>query len=345
MSEKTLRDDGTERDAGLAALYRAAAREEPPSALDDAIRAAARRSVSSRPQRVSSPFIRSWRVPLSVAAVMLLTVSLVTVMREEAPEVMLPPGGARPFGETDHMRAGPAADAGERATAVPKAVAPPAQRSDNVGLKPPAQPGASGIGLRDNSVSPPASRSRQDMAAASRMETDASTAPALAKRATPEAFPGAAGTRDDKMVAPAEVLRQSAKEEVPPVPARMAEATTRKSAATPAKGPAPAAGAAAEGKVQSKPEPASADAAMGEPSQARVDAAAVARPSASPPASQMAAGVIKSRADLAPDKWLERIDELRRQGRLDEAKASLAEFRKRYPDYELPASLKGWARP
>ena len=41
-------------------------------------------------------------------------------------------------------------------------------------------------------------------------------------------------------------------------------------------------------------------------------------------------------ADLTPDKWLERIEELRKQGKLEEAKASLAEFRKRYPDYRLP---------
>jgi len=237
MSE-IFRDEGTGRDAKLAALYRAAAREEPPPALDDAIRAAARRAVASRPQRVSKSFIRAWRVPLSIAAVMVLTVSLVTIMREEAPEIMLPPSGL--LGEADHKRAGPAADTGENATAVPKTLLPHAQRPDSVGLRPPAQTGSSGIGLRDSRVAPDsAAESRKDMAAAGRTETD-----------------------------------------------------------SPASSPA----------------------------------------SSMPRATQ-------PRPDLAPDKWLERIEDLRRRGKLEEARTSLAEFRKRFPDYELPASFKDWAGP
>lgn len=286
MSE-IFRDDGVERDAKLAALYQAAAREEPPPALDDAVRAAARRAVASRPQRVSSSFIRSWRLPLSIAAVMMLTVSLVTVMREEAPEIMLPSGGL--LDDVDHKRAAPAADIGESATAVPKTSGPHAQRSDSVGLRPPAQSGSSGIGLRDGRVAPErAAESRKNMAAADAM--------------TPAPAPA-------------------------PLPATI---------------PAPAAGAAAEGKVQSKSEPASADTALRESSRAR--AKADIQPSAAPPASRMA-GAIQPRAELAPDKWLERIEELRRQGKLEEARTSLAEFRKRFPNHELPASFKDWAGP
>ncbi|MCP5158429.1 MAG: hypothetical protein H6974_14765 [Gammaproteobacteria bacterium] len=39
---------------------------------------------------------------------------------------------------------------------------------------------------------------------------------------------------------------------------------------------------------------------------------------------------------LSPEAWLAKIAELRRQGRLAEAKTSLAEFRRRYPDYPQP---------
>lgn len=39
-----------------------------------------------------------------------------------------------------------------------------------------------------------------------------------------------------------------------------------------------------------------------------------------------------------PEKWLERIAQLRQQGRHDEADKALAEFRKRYPDYRIPAA-------
>ena len=39
-----------------------------------------------------------------------------------------------------------------------------------------------------------------------------------------------------------------------------------------------------------------------------------------------------------PEKWLERIAELRKQGRHEAADKQLEEFRKRYPDYKIPES-------
>jgi hypothetical protein len=230
--------------------------------------------------------------------VMLLTVSLVTVMREEAPEIMSAPGGVRPLGDADQMRAGPAADAGARATAAPKTMVPNEQRSDSVGLKPPPQTRSSGIGLRDNRVLPdPASGSRKDRAAAGRLETDAATAPAFAKRALPEAFPGADDTRDNKAGVPEEKLRQSAKAEAPPTPARAAGAPVP--APVPATAPVMAAGTAAEGKVKSKLDSVSAD-VLREPSRTRAAAAPVVPPSASPPASQMARRAWRSSGSVIP---------------------------------------------
>ena len=49
--------------------------------------------------------------------------------------------------------------------------------------------------------------------------------------------------------------------------------------------------------------------------------------------------------ELPPEKWLERIADLRKQGRLEEAKVSFTAFRKRYPEYPLPELLKDWANP
>lgn len=43
---------------------------------------------------------------------------------------------------------------------------------------------------------------------------------------------------------------------------------------------------------------------------------------------------------LTPERWLERIAELRKQGREREAQESLAEFKKRYPDYKIPEALR-----
>ena len=78
-----------ERDARLDRLYVHAGREEPPAALDAAIRAAARKSVGARPQALGArpqalgARLRRWGVPISIAAVVVVSVSLVTLMREE----------------------------------------------------------------------------------------------------------------------------------------------------------------------------------------------------------------------------------------------------------------------
>jgi hypothetical protein len=40
-----------------------------------------------------------------------------------------------------------------------------------------------------------------------------------------------------------------------------------------------------------------------------------------------------------PERWLERIVELRKAGKTQEADKELAEFRKRYPDHKLPENL------
>jgi hypothetical protein len=55
------------------------------------------------------------------------------------------------------------------------------------------------------------------------------------------------------------------------------------------------------------------------------------------------------KAEESPRAWLERIARLRREGHVKQADESLAEFRKRYPDYEIPKDLReavlGTAKP
>jgi hypothetical protein len=89
-----------ERDPRLDRLYREGARETPPAHLDAAILAAARREGGAGPRRLSAR-LRAWRVPVSIAAVVVLTVSLVTLVGEESGERYLSsdravPGPARP---------------------------------------------------------------------------------------------------------------------------------------------------------------------------------------------------------------------------------------------------------
>ena len=47
-----------------------------------------------------------------------------------------------------------------------------------------------------------------------------------------------------------------------------------------------------------------------------------------------------AKSSLDPETWLKRIAELRKEGRQREADESLAEFRKRYPDYKIPEALR-----
>jgi hypothetical protein len=304
MSETPRREE-TARDSRLAALYRAAARDEPSPALDAAIRAAARREVGARPRPVGPFFSRSWRVPLSLAAVILLSVSLVTLMREEAPEIARPPRADAPL-------------------PLPEAATYP----------------------------------RKETVAADR--TGASEPPTpLAKRASPEAFPGVSAGRDTRVTALADKPRQPAQAEVrrdvaaaPAVtwpqpeaarPAQSVEAVASAPAplAAPAEAPGPVAGVAAEAKAQPRSEAASADSAVRESLRARGQAATAPAPQLAP----QIAGVIQAHANLPPEKWLEQIEALRKQGRLEEAKTSLAHFRQRYPDYPLPAGLKDGIKP
>lgn len=71
-----------ERDAKVSAAYRELGAEEPPRALDDAILAAARRSTSSWSKR--------WAVPLSLAAVVVLSVTVTLRIQHEKPEIAAP---------------------------------------------------------------------------------------------------------------------------------------------------------------------------------------------------------------------------------------------------------------
>lgn len=95
------RENTVERDPRLARLIEAAGGEVPPAAIDEAILAAARREVSARPlaaggstQRAEAPDggeavtslprrKRNWYVPVSIAAVLVMSASLVILMHEE----------------------------------------------------------------------------------------------------------------------------------------------------------------------------------------------------------------------------------------------------------------------
>ena len=97
-------EDDLARDPHLARVLEAAGGEAPPAALDAAILAAARRDVGARPQVVGNGdsasgaqlpvvrFKRNWYVPVSIAAVLVMSASLVMVVHQEKQdEIAQPP--------------------------------------------------------------------------------------------------------------------------------------------------------------------------------------------------------------------------------------------------------------
>jgi hypothetical protein len=66
------------------------------------------------------------------------------------------------------------------------------------------------------------------------------------------------------------------------------------------------------------------------------------------PAGRASAGVAVGKISAppeTPEQWLERIGKLRDAGKAREADESLAEFRKRYPDYRMSAAMRARVAP
>jgi hypothetical protein len=263
-------------DPRVSAGYQALGREHPPEALDAAILAASRRAVGAGPRRSR---LRRWALPVSIAAVVVLTMSIVVRIELERPDL-------------------------ETATPVP--VAPQvleekaAQRADKK---------EADAGLAKRNAQPAAKLKSQAREAA---PAPAPSAPPEAERARREAQ----GMRAPAAPAPAAA---PARQFVPEPPAARAP-----SAVGAASAPAPAAVSEAPADRTASPAQGAGRVASGAALEDRAKASAE----------------TAGKRDESPRAWLERIARLRREGRAKEADESLAEFRKRYPDYEIPKELR-----
>jgi len=298
----------------LRRTYRAGARDEPPAWLDERILRAAR-GEAVRSRTTSAPaFASRWGLPLAMAAVVVLSVSVVLVMREEQ-NARVPSG---PSVAADAERAiPPVAEAAKAAkdmasTALSAASTDEAPRQSDA-IRVPATPTSPEAAHTVTSE-----RHRQDHATAQ--------GPASAEKATVLEDRAARVAPEITAVTPVEAPeRRQAKE-------RVAQAAEVPAAAPPA--------AAAESASTANRRDTRAEAVLAAPA-ARMSEAA---PAAPPPA----AGAVASRARgsterpdaEAPERWLDRILLMRKQGRLAEAQVSLEEFRKRHPHYPLPDTLK-----
>ena len=310
------------RDPALERAYAAGAREEPPARLDAAILAAARREVGARPRRLDS-ILRAWRAPVALAAVLVLSVSVVLLLREE---------GADRLDQAPDIPASPAADtARPPAAAAPTArpnEAPAAARSKEAAPQVRDAPASGPQALEEDrrKVEPPSGLTETAPPAAE------APRPAPQPFAEPPATPGE--SRRAVPEAPAQT-RSLAKEMEPGAAAGARERAATAEREVQAQRAAPPATAAPPGKATEAParpqarlgaaQPDSANRAEQQP---RDDVAGVgARP------------VWQGFERQPPDKWLERVAELRRSGRDEEAREMLVEFRRRFPQHPVPSGL------
>ncbi len=324
-----------ERDPRLDRAYRAGAREEPPAHLDAAILAAARREVGARPHAVSAR-LRAWRVPVSIAAVVVLSVSLVTVVREEGGGQLEQPTAKSQYAKPAETAPAAPADATEAAKAPPRAAPPaaaPAAR-DDVGLGATASAGSAGEAARREDQARPAKRPAAMELLAERPAGAAAPAPQpfQAPPAAPERRPALAADQ-----------AASAGVATPPAATRAGETETAATRAEPAPAPRSAAGMMQRDRAASED---AAGAVSGARPPATISMAEKPRPEARAQNGPKLADATRLTALMKdfdaqlPEKWLERIEALRREGRRADADELLAEFKRRFPSHPLPPGLR-----
>lgn len=283
--------DETGHDPQLAGIYRAGGEPQPPAHLDDAIRAAARRAVQAGPRRNADRF-RRWSVPLSLAAVIVLSVTVVTMMREEGADRWV----------ADDVRS------------LPSAPSARVDQPDRAATEP-VRPAAPAVTAKEAAPSPPA----------------LAAAPAEKPQAADKTVAGLAEKRErDRPAAPPAAEISALGQSAAPAASAAAPAGAMEDRAA----PAPAAPRALR---RSAPAAAMAEASRSEESMVAKQAS-----------SMGAAALAKSRGDALwqdleqepAGKWLERLRELRRDGRNEDFARLAAEFRRRFPDAVLPEDLR-----
>ncbi len=103
--------DPDETGADVSGRYRDVAHDEPPARLDARILEAARREVARRPwySRLRIPVRREWQVPASIAAVLVLGVSLALIVRDNEPPLAPADGFGAGRASTDEAKLAKAA--------------------------------------------------------------------------------------------------------------------------------------------------------------------------------------------------------------------------------------------
>jgi hypothetical protein len=317
------------RNPVLDRAYAAGATEEPPAHLDAAILAAARREVRAGPRSAGS-LLHSWRAPLALAAVLVLSVSVVILMREEGADRLdrAPPPAAHPAQDQPQSAEpvpptklestpapAPSKDVASKDRGAPAPQAVPAPRAVPAEEEDRRKEGSA------SDVMPKRPQAAEAPRLAPRPFTEPPAAPAESRRSLSEAPP-------PQPAAPAKEIESGAavpRDRAPVAPELQAQ-----------RAPAPPAAAALPDAVgglarqQAKPTLAQPERGNRMEQKARDDAAPSSAPSL----------VWQAYERQPPEKWLERVEELRRAGRDAEAREMLAEFHRRFPQHPVPPALE-----
>jgi len=333
VSEEAQPPDDLERllaaSRELRARYREASVEEPSSALDEAIRAQARRAVGARPRSAGSPFsLSTWRLPLSLAAMLVLSVTLtVMVTRQDRRLPSADESGAR--------RSAPAA---EPPAAAPQPAHPSADEKENAPMRQEYSRESSGPARSEaprlkKDVTP----SPQQSAPADEMPPQSLQKPAQPFPAAPIAQPSPAQKAERAPDSEAKVSGApgSANEPTHSSEATEADAAARRDRTAERERaelkPPTANVPHARGKLKAQDGPSAQEEQAGAQRQQAPAVAAVPEP---PPAAAAAAPW-----EANPQEWLRHIETLVRDHRMSEARDSLKAFRQRYPSYPLPSEF------
>ena len=358
MNDKTRNngsdDGGFERDLAMTSrAYKNAGADSPPPAMDDAIRAAARRAVKSQPHAIGKSWISRWSAPISAAALVVLAVSVGFVAIEEQPELAPAPLKAAIKPKTPPPAAAPVAAEPDAAAATGARSSPPTAsvtekktRLDRQSTSPRDQIAESTKPEFERRRFDAGSAANAPMLAKEESGVDAVNRPVVVASSPTAAPPTRAKSiaKDTQsfvsdpphanVAAAQEIAGRSsvdtAKREVAqdkPVTPKLA------SAGGALRNDGNDAPLSAAQKLPTAPAPATA------PPVPVVASGAAIAPSVSVTASRLQQA-LADKSSHSPDVWMKRILELKQQGKSREFEEELAKFRKRYPDFALPEELK-----
>ncbi|MFO0252681.1 MAG: hypothetical protein ACK52V_01050 [Betaproteobacteria bacterium] len=187
------------RDPQLEAAYRAGSAELPLPRLDERIRAAARREAGSGPRALGVP--PRWRAPFAMAAVLVLSLGLVLILRDQGADRLDGP----PLASTETTPRPAAAD--------PVPAAPPAAASAS-----PSAPQEEKASSQRKAPLPPApvAAAETPAAAPARIESAAVAAPAAEGRSPEAAAPAPRALMRAPAAPAADVARAASVAAVPP---------------------------------------------------------------------------------------------------------------------------------